>query len=114
MKLPLCILVNILNTVYVSSLVLPRDKIFTFWHISDIHFDAFYSVHGDPDNWCHYNYNNSSSNNSSSSLKINNISYEFNLGKYGDFGCESNWNLLTSAFEMMKNHNGEPGTTGRI
>ena len=52
-----------------------------------------------------------SSININSSLKsTNSISYEFNLGKYGDFECESNWDLLISAFEMMQSQNGDPGT----
>ena len=107
-----------LITVPVNGKVLSKDKILTFWQISDIHLDAFYNVHGDPENWCHYHYNNtnnSSLNNNistnNSSLNNNTNSYKFNLGKYGNFECESNWDLLTSAFELMKSQNGDPGTT---
>ena len=109
MKLSLCTFVTILNTVLVNSKALPEDKILTFWQISDIHFDAFYDEHGDPKNWCHY-HNNESININSSLNITDSISYEFNLGKYGDFECESNWDLLISAFEMMQSQNGDPGT----
>lgn len=60
----------------------------TFWQITDIHFDAFYSEEaGDPDNWCHHH-------NSSSSSKA--------VGAYGDYSCDSPWTLAKSALQAMR------------
>ena len=104
------------------------DKILTFWQISDIHLDVFYSLNGDPDNWCHRhnnNNNNETDNNNNETDNNNNnnetdfdynIDFDFDydsessLGKFGDFRCEANWNLVTSAFELMKRDNPDPGS----
>ena len=83
------------------------EKILKFWQISDIHLDKLYNVYGDPTEYCHShlkNNNNSSRNNSNNSNSNSNI-----LGKFGDFRCEANRDLLNSVFEFMKSENNNPG-----
>jgi hypothetical protein len=77
------------------------QKILKFWQISDIHLDQLYNVYGDPTEYCHNHLNNNSSN-------VNNNNNN-SLGKFGDFRCEANLDLLYSAFEFMKSENENPG-----
>ena len=72
-------------------------KVLKFWQISDIHLDQLYNVYGDPTEYCHSHLKNNNNNNS-------NI-----LGKFGDFRCEANRDLLNSVFEFMKSENNNPG-----
>ena len=71
------------------------QKVLKFWQISDIHLDQLYNVYGNPEEYCHSHLHN---NNNS---KV--------LGKFGDFRCEANWDLLNSVFEFMKKENENPG-----
>jgi hypothetical protein len=97
--------------------VVRADKVFTFWQISDIHLDVFYSSHGNPKSWCHNHNNNNNNSNNDNNIYNNNNNKSFDgdsksiLGKFGDFRCEANWDLVTSAFELMKRENPDPGLT---
>ncbi|XP_052775676.1 acid sphingomyelinase-like phosphodiesterase 3b [Mya arenaria] len=55
-----------------------------FWHVTDFHYDANYSAAGDPTNMCHQG----------------NGSHD-NVGTYGNYMCDSPWNLITSAIQAM-------------
>ncbi|KAK6188125.1 hypothetical protein SNE40_004376 [Patella caerulea] len=70
------------------------DFVGFFWQITDIHYDGNYSISGVPTNMCHQ-----------STSKLNNGT---KLGIYGDFLCDSPWQLVTSAIEGMRANNAEP------
>ena len=56
-----------------------------FWQVSDFHYDANYSIHGNPSKMCHDNSGSSSAN-----------------GIYGNYNCDAPWLLVMSAVEGMK------------
>ena len=56
-----------------------------FWQVSDFHYDANYSVNGDPNKMCHKSSHNSTK----------------NIGNYGNYLCDAPWKLITSAIEAM-------------
>ena len=109
----------------------PETRIITFWQISDIHLDKFYSVNGNPDDWCHEhvsknNYNKDTINNNNTSKNYSGNSNNYNIsssnmsnhamvpkttsmGKYGVYECEANWDLVMSAFEFMTKEQPIPG-----
>jgi len=64
----------------------------TFWQLTDVHVDLLYDVNGDPKNLCHKN--------SSENLS--------NAGKFGNYKCEANWDLLNSALDFMKSEQSNP------
>jgi len=83
-------------------------KTWTFWQISDIHLDEFYSVHGNPEHWCHDHRNVSNGNNDNVGGGGDGTSDNL-LGKFGSYECEANWDLVKSAFEFMTKEQPEPG-----
>ncbi|KAL5016932.1 hypothetical protein ScPMuIL_006521 [Solemya velum] len=62
-----------------------------FWQVTDFHYDANYSLHGNPSTMCH----------TSGGDKYNN-------GIYGNYLCDSPWRLVESAVNEMKSQNGTP------
>ncbi|XP_028327233.1 acid sphingomyelinase-like phosphodiesterase 3b [Gouania willdenowi] len=63
-----------------------------FWHITDLHWDPTYKLNDDPQMVC------ASSGNRSAN----------NAGEYGDYVCDSPWNLINSSVFAMKNILPEP------
>ncbi|XP_046565786.1 LOW QUALITY PROTEIN: acid sphingomyelinase-like phosphodiesterase 3b [Haliotis rubra] len=62
-----------------------------FWQLSDVHFDPDYSQNGNPKKQCHF------SNDSTG-----------NPGYYGNYLCDSPFNLVESVIENMRNMEAEP------
>ena len=56
-----------------------------FWQVTDFHYDANYSTTGDPNHMCH---------DGNGSLPGKN-------GYYGNYMCDSPWQLITSAVQAM-------------
>ena len=63
-----------------------------FWQITDIHYDKFYAQNGDASNFCHES--------------------DFLQGqkakRFGDYNCESSYELLTSAIDAMARFEPDP------
>ncbi|XP_053793754.1 acid sphingomyelinase-like phosphodiesterase 3a isoform X1 [Vidua chalybeata] len=65
----------------------PRSAVGQFWHVSDLHLDPTYHITPDRTKVC------------SSSKGVN----ASNPGPFGDFLCDSPYQLILSAFEFMNN-----------
>ncbi|XP_062552572.1 acid sphingomyelinase-like phosphodiesterase 3b [Armigeres subalbatus] len=74
---------------------LTEAKIGYFWHITDLHFDSYYSTKGDILRSCWANEFSSSSSNTKKP------------GQFGDYMCDSPWSLLESASQAMKSKQGD-------
>ncbi|XP_021695598.1 acid sphingomyelinase-like phosphodiesterase 3b [Aedes aegypti] len=74
---------------------LTEAKIGYFWHITDLHFDSYYSTKGDILRSCWANEFSSSSSNTKKP------------GPFGDYMCDSPWSLLESASQAMKSKQGD-------
>lgn len=73
---------------------LTEAKIGYFWHITDLHFDSYYSTKGDITRSCWPNDRSPSSNTKKP-------------GQFGDYACDSPWSLLESASQAMKSKQGD-------
>ncbi|XP_046327527.1 acid sphingomyelinase-like phosphodiesterase 3b [Haliotis rufescens] len=62
-----------------------------FWQLSDVHFDPDYSQHGNSKKQCHF-HNDSSG----------------DPGYYGNYLCDSPYNLVESVIETMRHREAEP------
>ncbi|XP_019760900.2 acid sphingomyelinase-like phosphodiesterase 3a isoform X1 [Dendroctonus ponderosae] len=80
------------------------DRIGYFWQITDIHYDPQVTLHGDYKKGCvrHENMEGSSSsrNGNKGPRRLN--SPNENLGTYGEYHCDSTWELIESAAKFMK------------
>ena len=56
-----------------------------FWQVTDFHYDANYSVSGNPAQMCH-----------------NTSSGSYSNGVYGNYLCDAPWKLVESATNAMK------------
>ncbi|XP_039444463.1 acid sphingomyelinase-like phosphodiesterase 3a [Culex pipiens pallens] len=66
-----------------------------FWHITDLHFDSYYTTKGDIFRSCWENEHHSGTSNTK------------RPGPYGDHMCDSPWSLLESATQAMKSKQGD-------
>ncbi|XP_058462845.1 acid sphingomyelinase-like phosphodiesterase 3b [Malaya genurostris] len=74
---------------------LTEARIGYFWHITDLHFDSYYTTKGDIFRSCWYNEHHSGTSN----IK--------RPGTFGDYMCDSPWSLLESATQAMKSKQGD-------
>ncbi|XP_055531013.1 acid sphingomyelinase-like phosphodiesterase 3a [Wyeomyia smithii] len=74
---------------------LTEARIGYFWHITDLHFEPYYTTKGDIFRSCWYNEHRADTNN----VK--------RPGTFGDYMCDSPWSLLESATQAMKSKQGD-------
>ncbi|XP_066151569.1 acid sphingomyelinase-like phosphodiesterase 3b [Euwallacea fornicatus] len=78
------------------------DRIGYFWQITDIHYDPHYTVHSDYKRGCWRHENNGGSSSNRNGNKGQRRASDENLGKYGEYNCDSTWELIESAAKFMK------------
>ncbi|XP_018328097.1 acid sphingomyelinase-like phosphodiesterase 3a [Agrilus planipennis] len=61
-----------------------------FWHITDFHYDPFFSINGDTRKGCWR-----------ADTEGGPRNYRKPTGRYGDYGCDSPWELVESAARIM-------------
>ncbi|KAJ0066504.1 hypothetical protein NL108_013972 [Boleophthalmus pectinirostris] len=66
--------------------VIAHGTIGRFWHITDLHWDPTYDPSKEPNSVCASNFNRPAS----------------NAGTFGDYVCDSSWNLISSSISAMK------------
>ncbi|XP_055623192.1 acid sphingomyelinase-like phosphodiesterase 3b [Toxorhynchites rutilus septentrionalis] len=81
--------------VAICCVKLTEARIGYFWHITDLHFDSYYTTNGDIFRSCWKNEHHTSASN----VK--------RPGTFGDYMCDSPWSLLESATQAMKSKQGD-------
>ncbi|XP_050302558.1 acid sphingomyelinase-like phosphodiesterase 3b [Anthonomus grandis grandis] len=76
------------------------EKIAYFWHITDIHYDGHYSSYPENRKSCWRTYDPSNSRSKSQSQRSPS-------NPYGDYNCDSTWDLIESAARMMMSRQNE-------
>ncbi|KAF7284584.1 cyclic GMP-AMP phosphodiesterase SMPDL3A-like [Rhynchophorus ferrugineus] len=76
------------------------DRIGYFWQITDIHYDPHFTSHSDYKKGC-WRHENGAAN---SAIRENNKrrTRQENMGKFGEYNCDSTWELIESAAKFMK------------
>ncbi|XP_060522463.1 acid sphingomyelinase-like phosphodiesterase 3b [Cylas formicarius] len=77
------------------------EKTGYFWHITDIHYDPHYSPNGDYRKSC-WRHDNRAAGGSAEGSKAQRRSSSGISGRFGDYGCDTPWELIESAARFMK------------